>query len=137
MFDSVIPVSARKDINIDSLMKEIKESMEEGEAMYDREQITDMSDNLYVAEIIREKLLFNLRDEVPHGVFVKVERMELEDSKLLIDAEIIIDRDSTKGIVIGKGGLMLKKIGTESRKDLEEYFDEKIFLNLFVKVRKN
>jgi len=118
-------------------MKEIKESMEEGEAMYDREQITDMSDNLYVAEIIREKLLFNLRDEVPHGVFVKVERMELEDSKLLIDAEIIIDRDSTKGIVIGKGGLMLKKIGTESRKDLEEYFDEKIFLNLFVKVRKN
>lgn len=136
--DTVIPISALKSINLEQLVKILEGYLEEGPKYYPDEMVTDQPENLVVAEIIREKVLYLTREEIPHSTAVVVDAMEERDNNLLyINAIIYIERDSQKGIVIGKGGSMLKSIGQAARKELEGIFNEKVFLDLRVKVRKN
>ena len=131
-------VSALKGIGIDSLTDTIMRYLPEGPALYDEDTVTDETERDICGEIVREKALRILRDEVPHGIAVSVERFKERDDGIIdIDAEIICERDSHKGIIIGKGGSMLKRIGSESRKDIEELLEAHVNLRLFVKVRKD
>ena len=133
-----VPVSALKGINIDKLTDTLIDLLPEGPALYDEDTVTDETERDIAAEIIREKTLRNLRDEVPHGVAVSIVSFkDRPDGLVDIDAEIICEKDSHKGIIIGKGGSMLKKIGTESRRDIEALIDGRVNLKLFVKVRRD
>ena len=132
-----VAVSALKGENIDRLTDVLISLLPEGPMLYDEDAVTDETERDIAAEIIREKVLRNLKDEVPHGVAVSVLSFKERDTDLTdIEADIICERDSHKGIIIGKGGSMLKKIGTESRKDIEELLECRVNLKLFVKVRK-
>lgn len=132
-----VSVSALKGINVDRLTDILINLLPEGTALYDEDTVTDETERDISAEIIREKTLRNLRDEVPHGVAVNIVSFkDRPDGLVDIDAEIVCEKDSHKGIIIGKGGSMLKKIGSESRKDIEALIDAKVNLKLFVKVRK-
>ncbi len=133
-----VPVSALKGMNIEKLIDIIIDLLPEGPMLYDEDAVTDETERDIAAEIIREKTLRNLRDEVPHGVAVSVVSFKERDDGLIdIDAEIICEKDSHKGIIIGKSGSMLKKIGTESRHDIEELTEAHVNLKLFVKVRRD
>jgi len=138
-FTAVVKVAALKRRNIDGVMNIIKDLLPVGPPFYDEDTLTDQPERQIVAEIVREKALRLMKDEVPHGIAVTVERMrEREDKELMdIEATIICERDSHKGIVIGKGGSMLKKIGSTARKDIEELLGIKVNLQLWVKVRKD
>lgn len=139
-FARVVRVAALKGQNIDEVMGAIKQFLPYGPPFYDEDTITDQPERQIAAEIIREKALRLLRDEVPHGIAVTIEKMrEREDNPDLMDIEatIICERDSHKGIVIGKGGTMLKKIGSAARKDIEEMVECQVNLQLFVKVRRD
>lgn len=138
-FAAVVKVAALKRKNIDGVMNTIREFLPVGPPFYDEDTLTDQPERQIVAEIIREKALRLMKDEVPHGIAVTIERMrEREDKDLMdIEATIICERDSHKGIVIGKGGAMLKKIGSTARKDIEELVGVKVNLQLWVKVRKD
>jgi GTP-binding protein Era len=139
-FDKVVKVAALKGINIDECRDAIRQFLPFGPAFYDEDTLTDQPERQIAAEIIREKALRLLRDEVPHGIAVTIEKMrEREDNPQLMDIEatIICERDSHKGIIIGKGGSMLKKIGSTARKDIEELVDCQVNLQLFVKVRRD
>ncbi len=139
-FAKVVRVAALKGQNIDEVMGTIKQFLPYGPPFYDEDTITDQPERQIAAEIIREKALRLLRDEVPHGIAVTIEKMrEREDNPDLMDIEatIICERDSHKGIVIGKGGTMLKKIGSAARKDIEEMVECQVNLQLFVKVRRD
>ncbi|MCR5747235.1 MAG: GTPase Era [Lachnospiraceae bacterium] len=136
--DKTVAVSALKGIGIEELTDVLIGLLPEGPALYDEDTLTDETERDICAEIVREKALRILRDEVPHGIAVSVERFKERDDGIIdIDAEIICDRDSHKGIIIGKKGSMLKRIGTESRKDMEELLEAHVNLKLFVKVRKD
>ncbi len=137
IFDEIIPISALKNTNIDVLMKEIKKYLPLDVQYYPEDQMVDYSNEFYTAEIIREKILFKFHDEIPHEVFVKVTNFDKEGGIIKIRAEIIISRESLKKIIIGKDGETIKDIGMKSRKELERYFNSKIFLETFVKIRKN
>ncbi len=133
-----VSVSALKGRNIDRLIDVLIDNLPEGPALYDEDTVTDETERDICAEIVREKVLRLLRDEVPHGVAVSVESFrERDDGLIEIAADIICERDSHKGIIIGKGGSILKRIGTESRKDIEALLDAHVNLKLFVKVRKD
>lgn len=135
---SFVPVSALKGINIDSLINTLIGLLPEGDMLYDEDTVTDETERDISAEIIREKTLRNLRDEVPHGVAVGVVSFKERDNGLVdIEAEIVCEKDSHKGIIIGKKGSMLKKIGTESRLDIEKLLETRVNLKLFVKVRRD
>lgn len=137
-FDEVIPVSAINGNNIDSLLNTIQNYLPVGPQYYPADQITDHPEYFVVSEFIREKVLQLTRDEVPHSVAVKVESMQRnEDNKVHVHATIIVDRSSQKGIIIGKGGKMLKEIGTRARRDIEAMLGDKIFLELWVKVQRD
>ncbi|MBP3277839.1 MAG: GTPase Era [Butyrivibrio sp.] len=139
-FAKVVRVAALKGQNIDEVMGAIKQFLPYGPPFYDEDTITDQPERQIAAEIIREKALRLLRDEVPHGIAVTIEKTrEREDNPDLMDIEatIICERDSHKGIVIGKGGTMLKKIGSAARKDIEEMVECQVNLQLFVKVRRD
>ena len=141
-FASIIPVSTVKNINLDTILDEIEKNLKEGPAYYDREEYTDQTTRQLVEETIREKALKPLNDEVPHGIFVEVEKMKkrktMENEPFYnIDATIYCLRESHKGIIIGKNGAMLKKIGTYAREDLEKMLGIKINLKLWVKVRED
>mgnify|MGYP004529324281 FL=1 len=141
-FVSVIPVSTVKNINVDVILDEIESNLKEGPAYYDIEEYTDQTTRQLAEEIIREKALKLLQDEVPHGIFVEVEKMKMKKTQsnepiYHIDAIIYCLRDSHKGIIIGKNGAMLKKIGTYAREDLEKMLDVKINLKLWVKVKED
>ena len=141
-FVSVIPVSTVKNINVDIILDEIESNLKEGPAYYDIEEYTDQTTRQLAEEIIREKALKLLQDEVPHGIFVEVEKMKLKKTKTgepiyHIDATIYCLRNSHKGIIIGKNGAMLKRIGTYAREDLERMLDVKINLKLWVKVKED
>ena len=139
-FAKVVRVAALKGQNIDEVMGAIKQFLPYGPPFYDEDTITDQPERQIAAEIIREKALRLLRDEVPHGIAVTIEKMrEREHNPDLMDIEatIICERDSHKGIVIGKGGTMLKKIGSAARKDIEEMVECQVNLQLFVKVRRD
>ena len=133
----IYPVSAIEKFNIEPLFKRIKELLPESPAFFDKDQLTDKSERFFVTEIIREKILLNYDKEIPYSVEVEVEQYKEEGILLRINAVIYAERDSQKGIIIGHGGKSLKKVGTEARKDLEAFFEKKVFLELFVKVEKD
>ncbi len=139
MFEAIIGISALEDLNIDTYIDTVKSMLDNGPAYYDRDMITDKSERFIVSEIIREKALNNLSQEVPHGIAVRIDNFKERDTKKLIDidATIIVEKNSHKEIVIGKGGSMVKKIGIESRKEIQSFLDSKVNLKLWVKVEKD
>lgn len=139
MFEHIIGISALEDNNIDRYIETIKSMLDEGPAYYDRDMITDKSERFIVSEIIREKALNNLSAEVPHGIAVRIDNFKQRDNKNLIDidATIIVEKNSHKEIVIGKGGSMIKQIGIEARKEIEKFLDSKVNLKLWVKIEKD
>jgi GTP-binding protein Era len=136
-FLEIIPVSARKRDNLDVLTASIRPGLPESPPLFPAEMQTDRSPEFHAAEQIREKLTIHLRDELPYGVTVQVERYAQESGRLTIHAIIWVERDSQKGIVVGKGGLMLKKIGREARLALAKQLHQSVHLELWVKVREN
>jgi GTPase len=138
-FENIIPISAENNFNLDTLKSRILELLPEGEFYYDPEILTDKPEKFFVSEIIREKILELYKEEVPYSVFVDVREFKARDEgkKDFINADIIIERETQKMIIIGKGGNMIKKLGELSRKGIEEFLGRKVFLNLFVKVRKD
>lgn len=138
-FDQVIPISAKKGKNVDTLVNLIVDNLPEGPMYYPEDMITDQSERFIVSEIIREKMLHSLKDEVPHGTAVEVMIMKQDTNKGIynINATIYCEKDSHKSIIIGKSGAMIKQIGEKSRKDIERFLDSKVFLELWVKVKKD
>ncbi len=138
-FQSIVPCSAQTGSGIDDLKLELGKLAYESDFMFDEDTLTDQPERVIASEIIREKLLRLLDKEIPHGSAVFVERMkERPDSNIIdIDATIYCERDTHKGIIIGKGGSMLKKIGTYARQDMEKFFDCKINLQIWVKVKED
>lgn len=138
-FKEIVPVSALKDKNTDELIKVIFAYLEEGPQYYDADTITDQPERAIVAEMVREKALRCLDKEIPHGIAVVIDRMKDRKGGNIvdIDATIICERESHKGIIIGKQGTMLKKIGTQARKDMENLLDTKVNLKIWVKVKKD
>lgn len=133
----IFPVSALEKFNIEPLFKRIKDLLPESPAFFDKDQLTDKSERFFVTEIIREKILLNYDKEIPYSVEVEVEQFKEEGNLIRINAVIYAERDSQKGIIIGHGGKSLKKVGTEARKDLETFFEKKVFLEMYVKVEKD
>ncbi|MBO5484723.1 MAG: GTPase Era [Lachnospiraceae bacterium] len=138
-FAEIIPVSALNGENTDELLATMFQYLEEGPCYYDEDTITDQPERQIVAELIREKALRNLDDEIPHGIAVAIDQMkERPNGNLIdIDATIVCERNSHKGIIIGKQGSMLKKIGTDARRDIEALLDCRVNLKLWVKVKKD
>lgn len=139
MFKEIIPISAINGTNIDSYINSIKKLLPSGPQYFPEDMITDQPERLIISEIIREKALKNLEEEVPHGIFVEIEKISEREKKNLIDVHAIIycEKQSHKGIVIGKGGKMLKRIGKEARTDIERLLGSQVNLQLWVKVEKN
>lgn len=137
-FKEIIPISATEGNNFETLMKTLVSQMPEGPQYFPDDQITDHPEYFIVSELVREKVLLLTRDEVPHSVAVVVDSMKRnEDDKVRIQATIIVERDSQKGIIIGKGGKMLKNIGSKARRDIELLLGDKVYLELWVKVQKD
>ena len=141
-FTAVVPISATKKENIELLLEEIEKNLKEGPAYYDKEEYTDQTTRQLVEEMIREKALKLLKDEVPHGIYIETEKVKMRKTKEKetiydIEATIYCVRESHKGIIIGKGGNMLKKIGTYAREDLEKMLDTKVNLKIWVKVKED
>ena len=138
-FAEIIPVSALRSLNLDSVLDMIFKYLPYGPMFYDEDTITDQPQRQIVAEMIREKALRCLDEEIPHGIAVAIDQMkERKDGGMFdIDATIICERDSHKGIIIGKGGSMLKRIGSEARRDIENMLEAKVNLQLWVKVKKD
>lgn len=141
-FVSIIPVSTVKNINLDTILDEIESNLKEGPAYYDTEEYTDQTLRQLVEETIREKALKLLQDEVPHGILVETTKMKTRKTKNMekiydIEATIFCLRESHKGIIIGKQGAMLKRIGTYAREDLEDMLGCKVNLQLWVKVKED
>jgi GTP-binding protein Era len=133
----VIPVSALEKFNTDYIFSRILANLPESPGYYEKDQLTDKPEKFFVSEIIREKILMNYKKEIPYSVEVVVESFKDEEKIIKIRAEIMVIRDSQKGIIIGHQGKSLKKVGTEARKDMEEFFQKQVFLELFVKVNKD
>lgn len=140
-FAEIIPTSALRGQNTDDVIDSIFKYLPYGPQFYDEDTITDQPERAICAEIIREKALHALNDEVPHGIAVSIDRMKTRKGKgqpiIDIDATIVCERDSHKGIIIGKQGSMLKKIGTNSRYEIERLLESKVNLKLWVKVKKD
>ena len=136
-FAEIVPVSARSGDNTDELVKVIMKYLPYGPQFYDEDTVTDQPERQIVAELIREKALHCLNEEIPHGIAVAIDRMKMERKVMHIDATIICERDSHKGIIIGKQGAMLKKIGSTARYEIERLLDCRVNLKLWVKVQKN
>ena len=138
-FEAIVPISALKGENVEQLKAEIKRLAQPGPFFFPEDTLTDQPERVLVSEMIREKILKNLSQEVPHGVAVSIERMRMrEDSDILdIDATIYCERESHKGIIIGKKGAMLKKISTRARADIERFFDCRVNLSVWVKVKED
>lgn len=136
-FAAIVPVCARDGENTDELLKVVYSYLPYGEAFYDEDTITDQPMRQIAAELIREKALHALNEEIPHGIAVAIDTMKLDQKVAHIDATIICERDSHKGIIIGKQGSMLKKIGTNARFELERLLEQKVNLKIWVKVKKD
>lgn len=136
-FKEIVPISALKGKNVDTLIDLMKENMPEGPQYYPEDMITDAQERFIVSEIVREKALRNLRDEVPHGIAVDIIQMkQSEKGTYHIEVDLICEKDSHKGIIIGKNGTSLKKIGETARYEIERFLHEKVNLKIWVKVRK-
>ena len=136
-FAEIVPVSALKGENTDILIEQIMKYLPYGPAFYDEDTITDQPTRQIVAELVREKVLRSIDEEIPHGVAVVVENMKYTKKMVNIDATIICEKDSHKGIIIGKGGAMLKKIGSLARPEIEDLLEKQVNLQLWVKVKKD
>lgn len=136
-FAEVVPVSALRDKEFATLLSCVKKYLPYGPFFYDKDTLTDQPERQIVAELIREKALRGLQDEIPHGIAVCIESMEFEKKIVFIEATIVCERDSHKGIIIGKGGTMLKKIGSQARADIERMLGKQVQLKLWVKVKKD
>lgn len=136
-FADIVPVSARSGDNTDELLRVIMKYLPYGPQFYDEDTVTDQPERQIVAELIREKALHSLQDEIPHGIAVAIDRMKMQNKVMHIDATIICERNSHKGIIIGKQGSMLKKIGSTARYEIERMLDCKVNLKLWVKVKKD
>lgn len=136
-FDEIIPVSALDSRTRTLILDAVKKLLPEGDLYYPEDMLTDQQEKVIAQELIREKLLNLLSDEVPHGIGVEVIRFKEKDDKEIIeiDANIYCEKESHKGIIIGKGGKVLKRAGTLARQDMERLFDSKVFLQLWVKVK--
>lgn len=133
----ILPISAKENFNVDLLVNKIKELLPVGPMYYPEDQLTDRSERFIVNEVIREKILLHYDKEIPYAVEVVTERFKEEMTMIYIETDIYVERDSQKGILIGHKGEALSKVGKEAREDLEKFFDKKIFLKLYVKVRKD
>ncbi len=145
----IFPISAQERFGVDQLFEAIKEALPEGEPFFPKDQLTDKSERFFVNEIIREKILLNYDKEIPYSVEVEVESFKEQDEKaptangqkpkslISISAVIYCERESQKGIIIGKAGSALKRVGSQARKDIEDFFQKQVFLQLFVKVDKD
>lgn len=137
-FAEIVPISAKEGNNVETLLNVLTDYLQEGPQYYPEEQVTDHPEYFIVSELIREKVLELTREEVPHSVAVVVEGLQRnENDKVTVHASIIVERTSQKGILIGKGGKMLKEIGTRARRDIEVLLGDKIFLDLWIKVQKD
>ncbi|MDE7192052.1 MAG: GTPase Era [Clostridia bacterium] len=136
--DSIIPISALTGKNVDMLKSRLLELLPEGERFFDEDMYTDKSMRFMVSEIIREKALRNLDEEIPYGIGVVVNKYEMgKNGVISIDADIVCEKQSHKAMVIGKGGAMIKKISTQARQDIENIVEQKVFLNLYVRVKED
>jgi GTPase len=133
----VLPVSALEKFNLDSLLNAIQSKLPEGEPFFPKDQLTDKYERFFASEMIREKILNNYKKEIPYSVEIEIESFTDEKNLLKIRALIHVTRDSQKGIIIGHKGSMLKRVGTEARHDMEDFFKKKVFLELYVKVTKD
>ncbi|MGL4522959.1 MAG: GTPase Era, partial [Bacilli bacterium] len=138
-FAEIVPVSALRDQNIDTLLTQIGAYLPEGPMYYPKDQVTDHPERFVVGELIREKVLHLTHEEIPHGIACFVDKMEHKEDRdvVVIQATIIVERDSQKGIVIGKKGALLKKVGQLARQDIETLLGTRVFLELWVKVQKD
>lgn len=134
-FEAIIPISAKEDDGVDRLLENITDYLEEGPMFYDEDTVTDQPEKAIAAEIVREKMLWLLDKEVPHGIAIEITRMKEKNKITEIHATIYCERKSHKGIIIGKNGEMLKKIGTLARADIEKMLDKKVYLELWVKIK--
>lgn len=137
-FDAIVPISARKGDGVDSLLDVFEKFALDGPQLFPDDMVSDQPEKQMIAETIREKLLYLLQREVPHGIAVGVEKMETRaDGLVSINAVIFCEKASHKGIVIGKGGEMLKKVGEQARQDIERQLEAKVYLELWVKVKED
>ncbi|GEN47335.1 GTPase Era [Ligilactobacillus pobuzihii] len=137
-FQEVYPISALKGNNVSELVNNLVTDLPEGPQFYPEDEITDHPERFIISELVREKVNQLTREEVPHSVAVVTERVKRQDEeKIRVSASIIVERNSQKGIIIGKGGKMLKRIGTLARKDIETLLGDKVYLELWVKVQEN
>jgi GTP-binding protein Era len=134
-FIEIVPVSAKKNLNIDELLKSIRQHLPEQSAIYGADELTDRNERFLAAELLREKAFRFLGDEVPYGIAVEIEKFEMEGKLRRIHAAFIVDKESQKPMLIGKGGEKLKQISTEARQDMEKLFDGKVWLETWVKVK--
>ena len=137
IFDEVIPISGLKSDNIDELIETIKKYLTDNQQYYPADMISDYPENFIVSEIIREKIMINTSQEIPHCIAVVIDKMEKKKSSYYIQATIICERESQKSIIIGKGGQMLKKVGTFAREELQQRFNCPVYLETFVIVEEN
>lgn len=133
----IFPIAALHNFNVDQVLLEIKSLLPESPPFFDKDALTDKPEKFFVSEIIREKILLNYKKEIPYSCEVEIEAFKEEPNIIRIRAVIMVIRDSQKGIIIGHQGKGLKKVGTEARKDIETFFDKKVFLELYVKVNKD
>ncbi|MGN0149875.1 MAG: GTPase Era [Clostridia bacterium] len=134
-FESIVPMSAKNKDGIGLLIEDIREHIPEGPEFYDEDMVTDQPEKQIAAEIIREKMLWLLDKEVPHGIAIEITKMQEKEKITNIYATIFCEKTTHKGIIIGKGGEMLKKIGSMARGDIEKMLDKKVYLELWVKVK--
>ncbi|MBA3663619.1 MAG: GTPase Era [Bacteroidetes bacterium] len=133
----ILPISALKKFNLDAVMDKIKNLLPPGEAFYNKDEYTNKPERFFVSEIVREKILLFYKKEIPYSVEIIVNSFKEEEAIIRIQADILVERDSQKGIIIGNKGAALKKTGTAARKDLETFFQKQVYLELFVKVDKD
>ena len=133
----IIAISALEKFNIDKIMGRIIDLLPAGDAFYNKEEFTDKSERFFVSEIVREKILLNYKKEIPYSVEVVVNSFTEEEKIIKVQVDILVERDSQKGIIIGDKGSALKRVGIQARKDMETFFKKQLFLELFVKVDKD
>ena len=136
-FAEIVPVSALKGENVDRLEKVLLGKLPEGQALYPEDFLTDLPERFFVAEMVRERILHHTREEIPYVTGVVIEQFKEEEGLVRIQAAILVERENQKGILIGRGGSMLKTVGTEARQQIEAFLGAKVFLGLFVKVREH
>jgi GTP-binding protein Era len=134
-FAEIVPVSAKKSLNLDELLKSVRQYLPEQEAIYSEDELTDKNERFLASELVREKIFRLLGDEIPYAVAVEIEKFEVVGKLRRIFCAIIVDKDSQKPMLIGKGGEKLKQISTEARQDMEKLFGGKVYLETWVKVK--